>query len=232
MKPSRHLSALFALLLTAGAAAAQAHDAAWVSYRDAYRAMVVFDKFGQPKNLIQNHLQVMPRQKDVGVEGLQLTLKGKTTQVNLPLDATGRAVLPLLKAAYDENAALVLNREPGQYALRRRVTIAVRPDGIYETAELRAACEQALAFQRHLDAAAGKLKCVGVRFAFAGAEPVVKLRKGQGQGEGAASTLPAASGAAFSDDPHAAFKVVNYRFGEGGQVLTQGVPAAIVPLFE
>ena len=30
----------------------------------------------------------------------------------------GRAVFPLLKAAYDENAVLVLNRKPGQYVLR------------------------------------------------------------------------------------------------------------------
>jgi hypothetical protein len=233
MKLPRHLSAFLALLLTAGAVAAQAQtpgqDSGWVSYRDAYRAMVVFDKYGKPKSLIQNHVQVMPRQKDVGVDGVQLALKGRTVNVSLPLDPTGRAVFPLLKAAYDENAVLVLNREPGQYAFRRRVSIAPRPDGIYDSAELRAACEQALDFERHVNGAAARLKCVGVRFAFAAkSEPAVRLRKG----EGAAVALPAVDGAAFSDDPNAAFRVVNYRFGEAGQVLTQGVPVAIAPLFE
>lgn len=227
----RHISAFLALLLTAGAATAQApaQDGAWVSYRDAYRTMVVFDKYGKAKTLIQNHVQVMPRQKDAGLDGVQLTLRGKTVNVNLPLDAAGRAVFPLLKAAYDENAALVLNRPAGQYAFRRRVTIAVRPDGIYDSAELRAACEQALEFERHVNSGAGKLKCVGVRFAFAGkGEPGVRLRKG----EGAAAALPAVDGAAFSDDPTAALRVVNYRFGDAGQVLTQGVPVVIAPVFE
>ena len=45
---------LIALLLLAGVAAAQAPDGDWVSYRDAYRAMVVFEKYGRPKHLIQN----------------------------------------------------------------------------------------------------------------------------------------------------------------------------------
>lgn len=233
MKLPRHLSAFLALLLTAGTAAAQAQagagDSAWVSYRDAYRTMVVFDKYGKAKTLIQNHLQVMPRQKDASLDGVQLSLRGKTVNVSLPLDAAGRAVFPLLKLAYDENAALVLNRAPGQYAFRRRVTIAARADGIYDSTELRAACEQALEFERYVNPAAAKLKCVGVRFAFAAkSEPGVKLRKG----EGAAAALPAVDGAAFSDDPNASFRVVNYRFGDGGQVLTQGVPVAIAPVFE
>jgi hypothetical protein len=51
-------------------------------------------------------------------------------------------------------------------------------------------------------------------------------------GEGGAANLAALDGPAFSDDPNAAFRVVNYRFGEAGQVLTQGVPVAIAPLFE
>lgn len=231
MKLPRHFSAFLALLLTAGTAAAQAQEGGWVSYRDAYRTMVVFDKYGKAKTLIQNHVQVMPRQKDVSLDGVQLTLRGKTVNVNLPLDAAGRAVFPLLKAAYDENAALVLNRPAGQYALRRRVSIAVRPDGIYDSAELRAACEQALEFERYVNSGAGKLRCVGVRFAFAGkAEPGVRLRKGEGAATAVA--LPAVDGAAFGDDPNASLRLVNYRFGDAGQVLTQGVPVVIAPVFE
>lgn len=236
MNLPRQLSAILALLLVAGAgvrvAQAQATSGeahAWLAYRDAYRAMVQFEKYGKPKTYLQSHLQVMARQKEVSLEGVQLTLKGKSLSVNLPLDAAGRAVFPLLKAAYDENAALVLNRAPAQYVFRRRVSIAVRPDGIYETAELRAACEQALAFARSADSGADKFKCVGVRFAFAakGAEPGVRLRR-----DGAPTALPAVEGAAFNDDPNATFKIVNYRFGEAGQVLTQGVPVAIAPVFE
>jgi hypothetical protein len=179
MNMRRHLLALTAMLLAAGAVTAQVQEGEWMSYRDAYRSMVVFEKYGKPKNLIQNHLQVMARDKGVPMDGLQLALSGKGTQLTLPLDATGRTVFPLLKAAYDDNAALVLNRKGGQYAFRSRVSIVVRPDGVYDLGELRAACEQALAFQRTVDGAAKARHCVGVRFAFArrGGDVVVKLRR-------------------------------------------------------
>ena len=220
------------MLLTAGAATAQAHDGEWFSYRDAYRAMVVFEKYGKAKNLLQNHLQVLPRDKGASAEGLQLTLNGKTTQLNLPLDATGRAVFPLLKAAYDENAALVLNRKAGLYVFRPRVSLVVRADGVYEAPELRAACEHALNYERYVDAALRAKKCVGVRFVFSrtGGEPGVKLRRGEGQ-----QNLPVVEGAAFAGEPEDGFKTVSYRFSEAAdkdQVVTQNAPLAIAPLYD
>ncbi|WP_223467092.1 hypothetical protein [Massilia soli] len=233
MRPSRHLPALVALLLAAGSGAALAAAPEWVSYRDAYRAMVLFEKYGKPKNYLQNHYQVMARDKGVSLEGVQLSLQGKTMQVNLPLDATGRTVFPFLKAAYDENAALVLNRKVASYVFRPRISIVVQADGLYETAELRAACEQALAWQRHIDASAGAKKCVGVRFAFTGAagEPEVRLRRGAA-GE---TVIPAVTGAAFSDDPNAAFRVVSYRFADSaapGQIVMTDAPLSIAALIE
>lgn len=228
----RHLAALSVLLLAAAGAAAQAPDGEWASYRDAYRAMVVFEKYGRPKHLIQSHFQVMPREKGVSAEGLRLALVGKSSQLNLPLDAAGRTVFPLLKAAYDENAALVLNRKVSQYVLRPRVSVVVRPDGVYEAAELRAACDQALGFARYADASARSLTCAGVRFGFArkGAAPVVRLRNGEGS-----PALPVAEGSIFSDDPDDGFRTVLYRFGDTpvrGQVVTQEAPLAIAPVFE
>jgi hypothetical protein len=233
MARQRHRSVLVALLLAAGSATAQLHEGEWVSYRDAYRAMVVFEKYGKAKNLLQNHFQVVPKEKGVTAEGLQLTLNGKSTQLNLPLDAAGRTVFPLLKAAYDENAALVLNRKVSQYLFRPRVSVLVRPDGVYETPELRAACEQALNYERYVDASLRATKCIGVRFVFAkkGAEASVRLRKGEGE----QSSLPVAEGAAFAGDPGDGFKTVTYRFADGqdkGQVVTQNAPLAIAPLFD
>ena len=95
MTMMRHMSVLLALLMTAGTAASQPGAGEWLSYRDAYRAMVVFEKYGKPKNLIQQHLQVLPNEKNVSLEGLELSLNGKSTRLSLPLDPTGRAVFPL-----------------------------------------------------------------------------------------------------------------------------------------
>ena len=231
MRAFAHLSAFFALLFTAGTGVAQVNDGEWVSYRDAYRTMVAFEKYGKAKHFIQNHFQVMPKDKNLAPEGLQLALIGKGTSLNLPLDATGRTVFPLLKSAYDENAALVLNRKVNQYVFRSRLSIVVRPDGVYESGDLRAACEEALAYQRSVDASLRNNRCAGVRFVFARgvADPGVRVRKGEGE------ALSTVDGPAFPGDPYEGFRVVNYRFSavsDKSHVVTQNAPLAITPIFE
>jgi hypothetical protein len=227
MRPARHLIASLALLLAAGPAAAQAHDGDAVSYRDAYRAMVVFEKYGGPKNLLLSQLQVVPRERGAAAEGLQLLLSGKSTQLNLPLDPLGRTVFPLQKAAYDENAALILNRKGGGFTLRQQVSIALRPDGVYDVAELRAACAQALAYARYVDASQRSRQCAGVRFVFPKkAEGGARLRRPDSQEQ----LLPLATGDADDGLP-----TVSYRFASGAeraQVATFNAPLAILPLFE
>ena len=218
--------ASLALLLLAGPAGAQAHGADAVSYRDAYRAMVVFEKYGGPKNLLVSQLQVLPRER-APADGLQLLLSGKSTQLNLPLDPLGRTVFPLQKAAYDENATLVLNRKGSGFALRPQVSIALRADGVYDMADLRAACGQALGFARYVDASQQTHHCAGVRFVFPKkAEGGARLRRP----DSADQVLPLAG--AEADE---GFPAVTYRFAPGaerGQVATLNAPLAILPIFE
>src|SRR6218665_2033994 len=134
MPTIRQLSVLLAFGLSVHACAVQAQEAGWVSYRDAYRSMVLFAKYGKAKGFLQNHYQVTPRDPGASLDGLRLTLSGKTTQLSLPLDATGRTTFPLLKAAYDENAMLVLNRKISQFSFQPRLSIIPRLDGVYEAA--------------------------------------------------------------------------------------------------
>jgi hypothetical protein len=232
MLPLRHLVASLVLLQAAGLSAAGTLEGDWVSYRDAYRAMVVFDKYGGAKNLLQHELQVLPKEAGTGAEPLQLALDGKTTHLKLALDATGRTVFPLLKAAYDENAVLALNRSHAQFALRPRVSINVRADGMYDVSELNAACEQALGYARYVDNSARGRHCVGVRFVFdkKAAGSVARLRKA----DGAAAVMPTVDGPAFMGDADAGFATVTYRFNgtEHAQVLTAAAPLAITPLFD
>lgn len=226
MRPVRQLIASLALLLAAGSAGAQAHDGDAVSYRDAYRAMVQFEKYGGPKNLLVSQLQVLPKERGALEEDLQLRLSGRSTQLSLPLDPLGRTVFPLQKAAYDENAALSLNRKGLGFTLRPQVSIAPRPDGVYDVAELRAACNQALGFARYVDASRRSQRCAGVRFVFPKrAEGGARLRRP----DSAEQALAPAVG-----EPDA-FPAVVYRFGSGAeraQVATFNAPLAILPLFE
>lgn len=205
----------------------------WLSYRDAYKAMLWFEKYGKPKNLIQNHYQVSARDKNASTESLRLSLLSKSTRLNLPLDATGRTVLPLSKAAYDDNAELILNQKTNQYQFRARASILIRPDGIYEAADLRAACEQLLAYQNTLgsDGLRGK-KCNGVRFVYAkkSLDTLVELRIN----ERSAQVLPVTEGAAFWDENNENFKTVNYVFSSASekmQLVTRSAPIAISAQF-
>jgi hypothetical protein len=222
---------LLALGLGGHGCAALAQDGEWVSYRDAYKAMVVFAKYGKPKNLLQMHFQLSPRDAATALDGVSLSLNGKTVQLNLPLDPTGRTSFPLLKAAYDENAVLALNRKISLFNIQPRLSLAVRADGAYEAGELRAACDQALQYQRFVNASYNVKKCVGVRFVYVKkTEAQVLLRDG-----GRETLLPSADGPAFDGEAVAGFRTVTYRFADwapGGQVVAHFPPLALAPLFD
>ena len=223
-------SLLLALaLLPAFAGAQEAGD--WIAYRDAYRHMIWFEKYGKPKQLLQNHLRLRPRDAGVSTDGLRLTLHGKGAQLALPLDALGRAVFPFSRAAYDDNAELAWNRKPGQITSIAWVSIVTRPDGVYAAADLRAACEQLLAYLRSTGGANGK-RCAGVQFSYARTEAAQVRYQG---GDGAPVPLAAQEGPAFPGDAVVGFRVFAYRFSahpDAGQVFTSATPLAIAALLE
>ncbi|MBC3875606.1 hypothetical protein [Undibacterium flavidum] len=220
-------------------------DAEWMSYRDAYRTMLWFEKYGKAKNLIQLQLQVVPKDNATSIDNLRLHIVGKKTHLDLALDTLGRTSLPLLKAAYDENAELVINQKAGQAGFRFRTSIIIRPDGIYELADLRAACEQALAYQSYVDYTAYRGKrCIGVRFAFAKKDSVAMVEfKYLNQN----NNLPINDNTAIWPDSAANFRTSNVIFGaagnvannvqsnlqiEKGQIHTRTSPLAIIALIE
>ena len=216
-------------LLPAFAGAQEGSD--WTAYRDAYRHMIWFEKYGKSKQWLQQHLRLRARDASVSTDGLRLTLHGKDAQLALPLDALGRAVFPFSKAAYDDNAELSWNRKPGQITSSAWVSIVTRPDGAYAAADLRAACEQFLAYTRYAGSAGGK-RCAGVQFAYARTDAAQVRYQG---GDGAATPLAAQDGPAFPGDAASGFRVYAFRFHahpDGGQVLTSGTPLAIAALLE
>ncbi|OEZ62807.1 MULTISPECIES: hypothetical protein [unclassified Duganella] len=221
---------LLSLALLPAFASAQ-EDTDWIDYRVAYRQMIWFEKYGKPKQFLQNHFRVRPRDKSVSMDGLRLTLNSKTTHLALPLDGLGRAVFPFSKAAYDDNAELTLNRRAGQYNYGAWVSIVTRADGVYSAADLRAACEQLLAYLRYSGEAGGK-SCAGVQFSYPKNDTAQVQFHAAG---GAVSALAAKEGPAFAGDLVASFRVFVYRFAalpDNGQVITSSMPLAIAALLE
>ena len=228
------LPALAAAPAAPAASEAAAPDGDWVSYRDAYRQMIRFDKYGKPKHLIQHHYQVAPRNGSVSLEGVRLTLVGSSTRLNMALDAVGRANFPLLKSAYDDNARLVLNRKADSYTLQPRISIIPRADGVYEAADLQAACDQALNYFRYVGRSSMQdRKCVGVRFSYAPGTTDSPVRfRGADQAQ---KEIAMTDGSAFPEDAAPLLRTATYRFSEWpekGQVVTQSAPIAIAPVFD
>jgi len=207
-------------------------DGAWWSYRDAYRALVRFDKLGSPKHLIQQRLQLQPRTPGAETEGLRLSLQGARTALELPLDAALQAQVPLLKSAYDDNAALRLNRPATDFAFRVRVAITPRADGQYALSELRAACAQVLALQQGLEPDRYRARrCVGVSLAFArDAKPGATLHQGE-----ATQPLVSPPGPLYpgeSDREHPVLPLRWERLAEDAQLRVAALPLVIAAWIE
>lgn len=123
-------------------------DSEWASYRHAYKVASGFAVLTGSRPLIQAHMQIAPRREGLSLEGLHIQLAGETVSVDIPVDPMGRATIPMLKQAFDEDAVLRLNRQKGNYRFTGRYSIREKEGGIYSAAELRAACEQMISAQR------------------------------------------------------------------------------------
>ncbi len=210
-------------------------DAEWASYRHAYKAAAKFASLTRSRPLIQAHMQIVPRRQGLPLDGLRIELAGETVRLDIAVDAIGRATLPMLKQAFDEDAVLRLNRQKDNYRFTGRYSIREKEDGVYNAAELRAACEQMIAAQRewgNLLRLMGK-KCVGVRFVYplASVGAVLTLRDAAGN----SAAIPAATAAPFDPVPMGAYKVVAYRFDAWpatGELVASQRPLLITTTYE
>jgi len=188
-------------------------DAEWHSYRHAYKAASFFAPYVAKRPLIQAHLQIRPLAPDTPMDGLRLELVGETTRMDIAVDALGRATLPMLKQAFDEDAVLRLNRRKGYYQFSGRYSIRSREDGIYPLAMLREACEQLISAQR---ASGYRLRllgkeCKGIKFIYAPGDTAaaVELRGADGS-----RRIPAQPGLPFENRTMGPYQVVTVRLAD------------------
>lgn len=210
-------------------------DAEWHSYRHAYKAARFFEPYLKTRPLIQAHMQIRPNTPDESLEGLQLQLAGESATMAIPVDALGRATLPMLKQAYDEDAVLRLNRQKGHFHFSGRYSIRERDDGVYRAADLRAACEQLISAQRgsgYRLRLIGK-QCTGVKFVYPldGPAPSVLYR----DAAGTLSPIAPEPGYPFENPTMGRYRVAVYRFAAWpaeGDILANSKPLAVGTVYE
>lgn len=209
-------------------------DPEWIGYRRAYKAAAFFAPFVRTRPLIQAHLQVRSLRPGLPLDGLRLTVAGARTRFEVPVDAIGRAELPMEKKAYEDDAVITLNRQKGHYYFSGRYSIRERDDGVYDAGLLRDACEQLLAAQRasgYRMRLLGK-QCAGIKIVYpAGSMPEVALEDGGAPPR----NLAAAEAHPFEDGSMGLYQVVTVRFADlpaGARVTAATRPLAIGTLYE
>ena len=180
-------------------------------------------------------MQIMPVREGQALAGLRLQLAGETVMLDIPVDPIGRATLPMLKHAFDEDAVLRLNRQKGNFRFSGRFSIREKDDGLYSSAELRAGCEQLISAQRDSGSRFRMMgrKCAGVRFIFPPGAAGATLTLRDAAGKPGAIAAPDAQ--PFDGIPMGMYKVATYRFDAWpaqGEVVTSERPLFIGTLYE
>jgi hypothetical protein len=218
--------------------AIQSNKVGWISYRDVYKEMLWFDKYGGPKHLIQSKLHILYKDTTSKFVKPNLSLIGKTVNLSLPLDAINRVTLPLIKTAYDENAELSLNSLPEQHInkvkFQSMISIHLRSDGIYEVGNLMLACDQAQQYQSYLRNKLGRKKvCLGVKIIYAEKDSIININL---LSEQILDKNLILSEEIFTfEGSSLSVKSVNFYFNhvnEKAQLVTKTVPITIIPIIE
>lgn len=244
LKKMLNLAALLPLLPPLCAAAATdvpsitipaQRDAEWHSYRHAYKAVRFFEPYLATRPLIQAHMQIRPNTPDLPMEGLQLQLEGENVNMAIAVDALGRATLPMLKQAYDDDAVLRLNRQKGHYRFSGRYSIRERDDGVYSMANLRAACDQVISAQR---ASGYRLRligkqCAGVKLIYPldGPAPEVFYR----DASGTLTPLQVEAGHPFESPTMGHYRLAVVRFAArppDGDIVARSKPLGVGTVYD
>ncbi len=211
-------------------------DAEWAGYRHAYRAAARFARMTASRPLTQAHMQIQPLREGLPMAGLRLQLVGETTNMELTADLAGRVTVPLLKAPFDEDAVLRLNRHKGNYRFSGLFSIRERADQRYDATMLREACQQMLGLQREAGSKFNLMgkQCAGVKFLYALGDATASLAFKTG--EGPARPVAAVEQRGFDLPPIVTrYKVLAYRFADWpaqGVLHTASTPLAIVAIYQ
>lgn len=139
-------------------------DPAWSSYRKIIKFINKVDAKVADRSMVDISYSLKPKDPNSSLEGINLTLKSETIHQNLPVTSNGLVTIPVIDAAYDEDAQLVTNRPKGTLLFAYSVHIRSNTKGVYLPEQLKVACEQARKVVISIDRNWEQKKCTGIVF--------------------------------------------------------------------
>ena len=144
-------------------------DPEWISYRNFYKAMEVFEDYSGPKNLLDPKVKLSTKNETETFQNLRLKLQSENYSKDISLNY-GWGTIPFSLIAYNEEAEFLLNRPARTFEFRRVITIAKKEDGMYLVKDLREACKQVEDFFKSMSfiyrIQLATKKCKGAKFFF------------------------------------------------------------------
>lgn len=84
---------------------------------------------------------LIPKSKNLGVEGVTMRLASDERSINIPIDANGKFQLPDIALQHEDEYDLILNKPKGQFYFKPYVKSANLPDDAKRLGDIRLECQ-------------------------------------------------------------------------------------------
>lgn len=118
------------------------------SYSQMLKGLVAYQEKHQLAPDSELHFILIPKSKNVGIQGLIMRLASDESSVNIPIDAEGKFQLPLIALKSDDEYDLILNKPKGQFYIKPYVKSANLPDDVKRLGDLRLECQVRWAIEK------------------------------------------------------------------------------------
>ena len=118
------------------------------SYAQMLKGLLAYQDKRQHAPDSELYFILIPKKKEMRVEGLTMRLASDETSTSIPVDAGGKFQLPLIELKNDNEYDLILNRPKGQFYIKPYVKSANLTPDIKRMGDLRLECQVRWAIEK------------------------------------------------------------------------------------
>ncbi len=116
-------------------------DPDWKTYQAFVAGVTLYEQLKELAPKAPLRFVLRAQQANTSLEGVTLRIAGENTSTNVPIAADGTFSVPVIQAALEDKAELVLNRKKGTFRWRPDIHTPGIPPGKRRLGDLRLECE-------------------------------------------------------------------------------------------